>query len=120
MSTLKDRADYMISIAERSLSPVQTEDKPGFKRYIERVPLGVVLLIAPWNYPYITSVNGVVPSLLAGNTVILKHSPQTPTVAEHYESAFKKAGLPKNVFQVMAPASANLTKASSSTSTTTT
>ncbi|KAJ9073634.1 hypothetical protein DSO57_1014060 [Entomophthora muscae] len=101
LSTLQDRADYMISVAENSLSPIQTEDKPGFKRYIERVPLGVILLIAPWNYPYITSINGVVPSLLAGNTVILKHSPQTPTVAEHYEKAFKKAGLPNNVFQFL-------------------
>ncbi|KAI0225398.1 hypothetical protein L0F63_001737 [Massospora cicadina] len=101
LETLRDRANYMISIAEKSISPVQTEDKPGFKRYIERVPLGVVLLIAPWNYPYITSINGIIPALLAGNTVILKHSPQTPLVSERYENAFKRAGLPKNVFQFL-------------------
>lgn len=99
LETLRDRANYMISIAERSLASVQTEPKPGFKRYIERVPLGVVLLIAPWNYPYITSINGIVPALLAGNTVILKPSPQTPLVAERYAKAFQRAGLPRDVFQ---------------------
>lgn len=110
LNTLKDRADYMISVSEKALSPIQTEEKPGFKRYIERVPLGVVLLIAPWNYPYITSINGVVPALLAGNTVILKHSPQTPMVAEHYATAFKKAGIPENVFQFLHIDNENVTE----------
>lgn len=101
VNTLKDRAEYMITIAEKSLAPITVEEKAGFKRFIQRVSLGPVLLIAPWNYPYITSINGIVPALLSGNTVLLKHSPQTPMVAERYDTAFKRAGFPKNVFQFL-------------------
>ncbi|KAI9298819.1 aldehyde dehydrogenase [Neoconidiobolus thromboides FSU 785] len=101
IETLAKRAEYMISISEESLKPKVVEEKNGFKKYIKRVSLGPILLIAPWNYPYITSINGIIPALLAGNTVILKHSPQTPTVPKNYLIAFEKAGLPKNVFQFL-------------------
>lgn len=72
-----DRAEYLISIASEALAPTVLPDKPGFKRYIKKVPLGVVFVIAPWNYPYLCMVNSVVPALLAGNTVIIKQAPQT-------------------------------------------
>ena len=53
-----------------------------------------MLVLSPWNYPYLTSVNAVVPALVAGNAVMLKHSDQTPLCAERYSAAARKAGLP--------------------------
>ena len=73
--------------------------KDGFRRYVKKDPLGVVMVIAPWNYPYLTAVNTIVPALMAGSTVILKHAAQTLLVGERFQQAFDKAGLPKGVFQ---------------------
>ena len=97
----EQRARYMIDIAPRALADITPEAIDGFKRQIKRVPLGVCAVIAPWNYPYLTSVNCIIPALLAGNTVILKHSHQTPLVAERYAQAFAQAGLPEGVFQYL-------------------
>jgi acyl-CoA reductase-like NAD-dependent aldehyde dehydrogenase len=94
-----ERARYMISAAPRALADVATSAKAGFTRFIRREPVGVVFTIAPWNYPYLTSVNSIVPALLAGNAVVLKHSAQTPLCAERYAAAFAAAGLPEGVFQ---------------------
>ncbi|KIP02001.1 hypothetical protein PHLGIDRAFT_130969 [Phlebiopsis gigantea 11061_1 CR5-6] len=98
-----DRADYMLSIAETALSDVSLADtdKPGFRRYIKRVPLGVVLVIAPWNYPYLVSINSVLPALIAGNTVLFKPSPQTPLTAERFAAALVRAGVPDDAVQVL-------------------
>jgi acyl-CoA reductase-like NAD-dependent aldehyde dehydrogenase len=95
----QERALYMCSIAEQALADVRVEPKAGFERFIRREPLGVVLVVAPWNYPWLTSVNAVVPALLAGNAVILKMAQQTPLVAERYAEAFAAAGLPTGIFQ---------------------
>ena len=94
-----ERARYMIGVAEQALADVEVGDKPGFTRFIRKVPLGVAFIIAPWNYPYLTAVNGVVPALLAGNAVILKHSAQTPLCAERLGEALAEGGLPAGVFQ---------------------
>jgi len=96
-----ERAHYMIAIAEEALADIEVAPKPGFQRLIRREPLGVVLTLAPWNYPYLTSVNSVVPALMAGNSVILKHSAQTLLCAERYAEAFAAAGLPRGVFQIL-------------------
>ena len=96
-----ERALYMCENAESALADLEVEPKPGFQRFIRREPLGVVLVVAPWNYPWLTSVNAVVPALLAGNSVILKMAAQTPLVAERYAEAFKAAGLPDGVFQFL-------------------
>jgi acyl-CoA reductase-like NAD-dependent aldehyde dehydrogenase len=96
-----ERVAYMTSIAEESLKNISLEEKEGFRRFIQREPLGVVLVVAPWNYPWLTSVNAIVPALLAGNSVILKMAAQTPLVAERYAKAFKAAGLPDGVFQFL-------------------
>ncbi|PVG01247.1 ALDH-like protein [Serendipita vermifera] len=98
-----DRAAYLLSTAEDALKDVslQDSDKPGFRRYIRRVPFGVAFLIVPWNYPYLTTVNSLLPAILAGNSVILKPSPQTPLTAERILECFTKAGLPQNVLQVL-------------------
>jgi acyl-CoA reductase-like NAD-dependent aldehyde dehydrogenase len=96
-----ERSSYMISIAEKALERIQIESKKGFHRFIIREPLGVVFTIAPWNYPYLTSVNSIIPALMAGNTVILKHASQTPLCAERYIEAAKAAALPEGVFQYL-------------------
>lgn len=101
VNSLAERAEYMISIAEDALAPLQQEQKSGFIRYIKRVPVGVVLVIAPWNYPLHTPINVIVPALLAGNSVIVKHSSQTPLCAERICQAFFAAGLPTGVLQCL-------------------
>ncbi|HQU59873.1 MAG TPA: aldehyde dehydrogenase family protein [Saprospiraceae bacterium] len=97
----RERAFYMIDIAEKALADIPTDPLPGFRRFIRREPLGTVLVLAPWNYPYLTSVNAVIPAIMAGNTVILKHAHQTPLCAERYAAAFELAGLPEGVFQYL-------------------
>jgi len=91
----------MISIAEEALADVVPPAIDGYTRFIKRTPVGVVLVVAPWNYPLLTAVNAIVPALLAGNTVLLKHSAQTPLVAERFAEAFRAAGLPDGVFQYL-------------------
>lgn len=93
-----ERARYMIEIAEAALAPVEPTPIDGFRRYIRREPLGTVLVIAPWNYPYLTAVNAVIPALMAGNAVILKHATQTLLVGERFAAAFAAAGLPAGLF----------------------
>lgn len=95
----ESRAKHMIAIAQEALAPVRVSELAGFTRFIEREPIGVVLTIAPWNYPLLTAVNSIVPALMAGNTVILKHSDQTPLCAELIARAFEQAGTPEGVFQ---------------------
>ncbi|CAH1761263.1 12616_t:CDS:10, partial [Entrophospora sp. SA101] len=109
----EERARHMVSISEESLKDFELSDsdKPGFKRFIKREPLGPVLVIAAWNYPYLISINVVIPALLAGNTVILKQSSQTPLCAERYAEAFKEAGLPDDVFQVLHVSHSDIEKA---------
>src|SRR5919202_2569338 len=91
----------MCDIAEPALADIAIEPKENFERYIRREPLGVVFVVAPWNYPWLTSVNAVVPALLAGNSVVLKMAQQTPLVAERYAEAFRAAGLPEGLFQFL-------------------
>jgi acyl-CoA reductase-like NAD-dependent aldehyde dehydrogenase len=93
------RTDYMASIAAKTLSPEMIEDSAAFRRYLAREPVGVVFIIAPWNYPYLTTINTLVPALIAGNTVVLKHASQTLLVGERLAEAFHAAGVPEDVFQ---------------------
>jgi acyl-CoA reductase-like NAD-dependent aldehyde dehydrogenase len=94
-----ERLSYMADVAEDALTPMQIEDSDAFRRVIKRVPWGVVLVVAPWNYPYMTAINTVAPALIAGNTVILKHAGQTLAVGDHLAEAFQTAGVPEDVFQ---------------------
>ncbi|HMV81740.1 MAG TPA: aldehyde dehydrogenase family protein [Blastocatellia bacterium] len=96
-----ERVNFMCDIAERELADIAVEPKDNFQRFIRREPVGTVLVLAPWNYPWLASVNAVVPAILAGNSVILKIAPQTPLVAERYFEAFAAAGLPAGVFQFL-------------------
>jgi acyl-CoA reductase-like NAD-dependent aldehyde dehydrogenase len=97
----EERARYMLGLAPAALAPVQPGDKAGFDRRIKRVPLGVIAVVAPWNYPYLTAVNAVLPALIAGNSVVLKHSHQTPLCAERFHEAFAGSGVPAGVFQYL-------------------
>ncbi|KIY47673.1 ALDH-like protein [Fistulina hepatica ATCC 64428] len=95
------RAEYMISIAEEALKDVEFDSVPPFKKRIKRVPHGVVMLIVPWNYPYLTTINTLLPALVAGNTVILKPSERTPLTGERLVEAWCKAGLPQDCLQLL-------------------
>jgi acyl-CoA reductase-like NAD-dependent aldehyde dehydrogenase len=97
----QERGTYMAGIAASALADIEVERSERFHRFIRREPLGVVLVLAPWNFPWLTSVNAVVPALLAGNAVILKMAQQTPLVAERYAEAFDAAGVPRGVFQYL-------------------
>ncbi|NRP11324.1 3,6-anhydro-alpha-L-galactose dehydrogenase [Aliiroseovarius sp. xm-m-379] len=94
-----ERAGHMASIAAEALADIAVGEDETFKRYIKRVPHGVVFVVAPWNYPYMTAINTVAPALIAGNTVVLKHATQTLLVGERMAAAFHAAGLPEDVFQ---------------------
>ncbi|SON56571.1 Phenylacetaldehyde dehydrogenase [Hartmannibacter diazotrophicus] len=102
LNGVEQRTRHMAKIAAESLAPLDSgleNGDSGAHRYITREPVGTVFVVAPWNYPYLTTVNSVMPALMAGNTVVLKHSDQTLLVAERFQKAFDAAGLPKGVFQ---------------------
>jgi acyl-CoA reductase-like NAD-dependent aldehyde dehydrogenase len=101
ISGLIERAQYMMSIAQDALADKPATKQQGFKRFIRPTPLGTCFIIAPWNYPYLTAINGVITALLAGNSVLLKHSAQTLLCAEAFRDAFNASGLPKGVFQIL-------------------
>ncbi|MTH99827.1 aldehyde dehydrogenase family protein [Roseibium sp. RKSG952] len=94
-----ERTEYCAKTAETALADIERTDKPGFKRTLKRTPLGIVMVIAPWNYPFMTAINTIMPALMAGNVIILKHAAQTLLVGERLARAFEIAGLPKGVFQ---------------------
>ena len=93
-----ERSNYVAEIAADSLAPLVVEASDTFERRIEREPHGVVFVIAPWNYPYMTAINTIAPALMAGNTVIIKHASQTLLVGERMVRAFVEAGVPDDVF----------------------
>jgi acyl-CoA reductase-like NAD-dependent aldehyde dehydrogenase len=110
----EERARAMIGMAEGALANIVPEPKAGFKRYIAREPVGIILTVAPWNYPYLTAVNSVVPALMAGNAVILKHAAQTLLVGDRFQQAMDAAGLPKGLFRTLTLSHDDTTKLISS------
>jgi len=94
-----ERASYMADIAIDALAPIEIENSNEFNRMIKRIPHGLVLVVAPWNYPYMTAINTVAPALIAGNAVMLKHASQTPLVGERMAKAFHSVGIPRDIFQ---------------------
>ena len=99
------RARHMIEVAPTALADHVPSPLDGFRRFIRREPLGTVFVIAPWNYPYLTAVNSVIPALMAGNAVILKHAAQTLLVGERFQAAFDRADLPRRVVSQPGPGS---------------
>ena len=96
---VQERATRMAELATEGLAPIVVEQSDAFDRRIERQPIGVVLVIAPWNYPFMTAINTVVPALIAGNAVMLKHATQTLLVGERLAEAFHSVGIPEALFQ---------------------
>ena len=92
---VEERVRAMVALAEEALKPYYPPAKDGFRRYIAREPVGVVMVIAPWNYPYLTAINTIVPGLLAGNAIILKHAAQTLLVGERFAEAFGAPACPR-------------------------
>ena len=98
---LEERARAMIKLADQGLATVKLDPKEGFERWIQREAIGVIFVVAPWNYPYLTAINAIMPAILAGNSVVLKHSAQTPLCAERLHEAFIAGGVPEGVFQYL-------------------
>jgi acyl-CoA reductase-like NAD-dependent aldehyde dehydrogenase len=92
-----ERAEYMAGIAGKALAPLEIEDSEAFRRMVLREPQGIVLVVAPWNYPYLTAINTVVPALIAGNAVALKHATQTLLAGERLVQCLHEAGIPEDV-----------------------
>ena len=99
MGGVRERADYMARIAPDVLAPEVVEDSDRFRRELHRAPVGVVFIIAPWNYPFLTAINGIVPALIAGNAAVLKHASQTLLAGERLAEAMQAGGVPAEVFQ---------------------
>lgn len=99
VSTAVMRGEYLLKISEAALADTPGEPQEGFKRFIKKTPVGPVLILFAWNYPYLILANSLIPALLAGNSVIIKPSPQTPTIADHIKDIFQEAGLPQDVIQ---------------------
>ncbi len=95
---VKERAFHMTSIAADALAPIEIESSDAFHRFIAKEPVGTVFVVAPWNYPFLTAINTIVPALVAGNAVVLKHATQTLLAGERFEQAFQQAGLPEGLF----------------------
>lgn len=94
VQTFADRARTLAALAPEALADVPLPEKEGFARWVGRDPVGVVLVVAPWNYPLLTAVNAVAAAVLAGNGVLLKHSSRTPLCGPQFERAFLAAGAP--------------------------
>jgi len=98
---MASRARHMIGIAAASLADIELPEAPGLRRAIRKEPLGVVLDLPAWNYPLLTAVNVVIPAVLAGNAVIVKHSPRSPLSGEHFARAFAKTSGFASVVQAL-------------------
>ncbi len=101
VKTCATRARAMMGIAEQALADVVLPPLPHFERRVVRAPLGVVADLPAWNYPLLTAVNCVVPAVLAGNAVVVKHSPRSPLCGEHFADAFARAGAPPRLVQAL-------------------
>jgi acyl-CoA reductase-like NAD-dependent aldehyde dehydrogenase len=101
LRSFEERVHTLVELSDDALAPIVPTERPGVRRVIKRMPAGIVLVIAPWNYPYLTAVNAIVPALLAGNAVILEHAAQTLLVGERLQSAMDQVGLPKGLFTTL-------------------
>jgi len=97
--------DYYAENAERFLRE-EPRKSNATESYTQYVPLGVVLAIMPWNFPFWQVFRFAAPALMAGNTVILKHASNVPQCALAIEEIFREAGFPDGAFQtVLVPGS---------------
>ncbi len=97
---MEERSRTMIDLVDQGLAPVQLSEKEGFQRWIQREAIGIVFVVAPWNYPYLTAINAILPSILAGNTVISKHSARHHSVLNGSMKPFRPVAYPKVFFNI--------------------
>lgn len=97
VDTMLDRAETMLRLATSGLEDEILDPKPGLRRFIRREPLGIVLDIPAWNYPLLIAVNVILPALLAGNAVLIKHARLTPLCGDAFVDAFRQTGLPRDL-----------------------
>lgn len=101
--SFEERVRYLIDLAPSALAPIMPADcRDGLTRHIVHAPLGIVFVVAPWNFPFLTAVNTIVPALMAGNAVLLKHAAQTLLVGDRFQAALDAAGLPPGLFHHIA------------------
>ncbi len=92
-----DIFDYYATNGARFLadSPLDT---PNGKAFLSYEPIGVLLSVQPWNFPFYQITRSAAPNIMAGNTVVLKHASNVPQAAEIMEKIFAEAGAPKGVY----------------------
>ena len=89
--------DYYAEHGERLLAD-QPLDTPFGKAYNAFEPVGVILSVQPWNFPYSQAVRSLAPAIMSGNTIVLKHASNVPQSALALENAFKRAGAPAGLY----------------------
>lgn len=99
--SMSERVKHLCSIAGDALADEPLPIVNNLRRWIRHEPVGVVLDIAAWNYPLLIAVNVIVPAVLAGNAVLVKHASQTALVADQFEDAFIAAGAPNGLVQAV-------------------
>src|SRR5205823_1006706 len=92
--------DYYAENAERYLADEVVETSPR-KSFVAFRPLGVVLAVMPWNFPFWQVIRFAAPALMAGNAGVLKHASNVPGCALALEEIFRKAGFPDNLFRTL-------------------
>lgn len=93
--------DYFAEFARRIQGEILPSDFPGEQIWIQRVALGVVGAIIPWNYPSVLVARKVAPSLIAGDTIVLKPHEMTPLSAQEMARIFHEAGVPAGVINIV-------------------
>lgn len=101
LRTMATRARAVIGLADAALATIDAGASEGITRRIQKLPLGVVLDLPAWNYPLLTAVNAIMPAVLAGNAVIVKHSPRTALCGAMFAEAFRKAGADPRLVQAL-------------------
>ena len=93
--------DYMAEWARRIEGEILNSDRPGEQIYLHRRPIGVVAGILPWNFPFFLIARKMAPALVAGNTIVIKSSEETPLNAFDFTELLAECGLPKGVFNLV-------------------
>lgn len=93
--------DYMAEWARRIEGEILNSDRPGETIYLHRRPIGVVAGILPWNFPFFLIARKMAPALVAGNTIVIKSSEETPLNAFDFTELLAECGLPKGVFNLV-------------------